>query len=165
VDLEQLATRIGPEVRRNTRQPQISFGSVSTRRLALEATTPAVLAAFEALDAKAARKQEAEEAVQATKKAKTAAATALVVRLPSEAAVRRSSPELQERKRSLRERAARARAAGDVEPYRRREDSNMLRCRHCMEKTTFARALTSYDGRQRGKSVARTGLRIGRHLS
>ena len=63
VDLEQLATRLGPEARRDMRQPQIAFGSVSTRGLALEATAPAVLAAFEALDAEAVRKQAAEETV------------------------------------------------------------------------------------------------------
>jgi len=120
VDLEQLATRLGPEARRDMRQPQVSFGSVNTRGLALEATAPAVLAAFEALDAEAARKQAAKHTVQATKEAKAAAEDALAVRLASEAAVRRSSPEFQVRKRSLRERAARARAAaGDVEPYTR----------------------------------------------
>jgi len=59
VDLEQLATRLGPEARRDMRQPQIAFGSVSTRGLALEATAPAVLATFEALDAQAARKHAA----------------------------------------------------------------------------------------------------------
>jgi len=58
--------------------------------------------------------------MQATKEAKTAAAAALAVRLASEAALRSSSPECQERKRSLRERAARAQAAaGDVEQYTR----------------------------------------------
>jgi len=101
-------------------QPQIAFGSVSTRGLVLDPTVPAVLAAFEALDAEAARKQAAEEAMQATKEAKAAAAAALAARLASEAAVSRSSPEFQEHKSSLRERAARARAAaGDVEPYTR----------------------------------------------
>jgi len=102
------------------RQPQIAFRSVSTRGLALEATAPAVLAAFEALDAEAARKQAAKETVQATEEAKAEAAAVLAVCLASEPAVRRSSPEFQERKRGLRERAARARAAaGDVEPYTR----------------------------------------------
>jgi len=120
VDLEQLAIRLGPEARRDMRHLQIEFGSVSTRGLAPEATAPAVLAAFEALEAEATRKQAAKETVQATKEAKAAASAALAVRLASGAAVRRSSPEFQERKRSLRERAARARAAaGDVEPYTR----------------------------------------------
>jgi len=41
----------------------------------------------------------------------------------------------------------------------------MIRCRHCMEKANIARALTSYDKRQRGQYVARKGLRTGRHLS
>jgi len=34
-----------------------------------------------------------------------------------------------------------------------------------MEKANVARALTSYEERQRGQCVARTGLRIGRQLS
>ena len=120
MNLEQLSTRLVPEARRDMLQPQIAFGSVSTRVLALGATAAAVLVAFEALDAEAARKKAAKEPVQAAKEAKAAAAAALAVRLASEAAVRRSSPEFQERKRSLRERAARERAAaGDVEPKTR----------------------------------------------
>lgn len=118
VDLELLATRLGPEARRDMRQPIIAFGSVSTRGLALEATAPAVLAALASQDAEAARKQAAKDALQARREAKAAAAVALDARLEAEAAARRASPEFAARKRDLRARAARARAAaGDVAPY------------------------------------------------
>jgi len=118
VDRELWATRQDPEARRDMRQPQVAFGSVSTRGLALEATAPAVLAAFAERDAEAAQKQAAKATVQAVKAAKDAAVVELNARLVAEAAARRSSPQFQQRKRSLRARAARARAAaGEVAPY------------------------------------------------
>lgn len=118
VDLELLATRLGPEARRDMRQPIIAFGSVSTRGLALEATAPAELAALASQDAEAARKQAAKSALQAGREANAAAAVALEARLEAEAAARRASAEFVARKRSLRARVARARAAaGDVAPY------------------------------------------------
>jgi len=95
VDLELLATRLGPEARRDMRQPQVAFESVSTRGLALEATVPAVLAAFVELDAEAARKQAAKATVQAAKAAKEAAVVELNAHLVAEAAARRSSPQFQ----------------------------------------------------------------------
>jgi len=73
VDLELLGTRLGPEARRDMRQPQVAFGSVSTWGLALEATAPPVLAMFAGIDAEAARKQESKATVQAAKAAKEAA--------------------------------------------------------------------------------------------
>jgi len=118
VDLELLATRLGPEARRDMRQPIVTFASVSTRGLTLEATAPGVLKAFAAQDAESARKRAAKDKLQAARDAKAAAAIAAEARQVAEAAVRRGSPEFQARKRSLRERAERARAAaGDVGPY------------------------------------------------
>jgi len=67
VGLEARGTRLGPEVRRDMLQPQLAFGSVSTRVLPLEATAPVVLAAFEALDTEAARTKAGKGKVQATK--------------------------------------------------------------------------------------------------
>jgi len=77
-----------------------------------------VLKAVAAQDADAVRKRVAKDTPQSARKEKTAAALALAARLMAEAAVRRGSPEFPARKRSLRERAERARAAaGDVGPY------------------------------------------------
>jgi len=67
VGLEARATRLGPEARRDTRQPQLAFRAVSTRVLPLESTASVVLAAFEALDTEASRTNAGKEKVQATK--------------------------------------------------------------------------------------------------
>ena len=118
VDLELLATRLGPEARRDMRQPAVAFGSVRASGLALEATAPPVLKAFAAQDAEAACKRAAKDALQAARDAKAAATIAAESRLVAEAAVHRGCPEFQVRKRSLRERTERARAAGgNVGPY------------------------------------------------
>lgn len=100
------------------RNPVLSFGSVSTRGRAVEATSEAVLETLRELDAVAARKVAAKEKTQATRAAKTAAAIGDEARAEVEAEVRRSSPAYQARKPSLRRRAARARAAaGSAQPY------------------------------------------------
>ena len=118
MDLELLDTRLGPEARRDMRQPQMAFGSVRTCGLALKATAPAVLAAVSELDAEVARKQAAKATVQAAKVAKDAAVIEFNARLVVEAAAPRSSPQFQERKRSLRAQAEGARAAaGQFFPY------------------------------------------------
>jgi len=118
VDVELLDTRLGPEARRDMRQPQMAFGSIRTWGLAFKATTPAVLAAVSELDAEVARKQTAKATVQAAKVAKDAAVIEFNARLVAEAAAPRSSRQFQERKRSLRARAERARAAaGEFAPH------------------------------------------------
>lgn len=118
VNLEQLIVRLGPEARRDMRNPVLSFGSVSTRGRAVEATSEAVLETLRELDAAAARKVAAKEKTQATRAAKTAAAIADEARAEVEAEVRRNSLAYQARKASLRRRAARARAAaGSAQPY------------------------------------------------
>lgn len=118
VDLEQLALRLGPEARRDMREPTISFGSLSTRGRAIEATNDAMLKAMDRLASVAAGKQAAKESTQAARDAKVADAIAQAARDELAAEQRRKSPALVARKESLRWRAARARAtAGPVEPY------------------------------------------------
>ena len=118
VDLEQLALRLGPEARRDMREPAISFGSISTRGRAIEATSDGMLTAMGQLAAIALEKQKAKDRSQAAKQANTASAVAEVAREEMAAEQRRSSPAVVARKVSLRRRAAQARAtAGPVAPY------------------------------------------------
>ncbi|OSX70866.1 hypothetical protein BU14_0647s0005 [Porphyra umbilicalis] len=69
VYLEQLALRLGPEPRRDMREPVISFGSISTRGRAIEATSDAMLEAMDELTTAAAGKQAAKDMYQAAKSA------------------------------------------------------------------------------------------------
>jgi len=57
VDLEQLALRLGPEARRDMREPPISFGSISSRGQAIEATNDGMRTAIDQLAAMALEKQ------------------------------------------------------------------------------------------------------------
>lgn len=118
VNLAQLIVRLGPEARRDMRNPVLLFRSVSTQGRAIEATSESVLEALRALDAVAAKKVAAKDKAQGTRAARTAAAVAEETRAVVEAEVRRKSPAFQARKASLRRRAARARAAaGPSQPY------------------------------------------------
>jgi len=118
VDLEQLALRLGPEARRDMQEPVISFGSISTRGRAIEATSDGMLTAMGQLAAIALEKQKTKDRSQAAKEAKTANAIAQVARDEMAAEQRRSSPAVVARKESLCRRAAQARAtAGPVAPY------------------------------------------------
>ena len=118
VDLEQLALRLGPEARRDMREPVISFGSISTRGRAIEATNDAMLEAMDELAAVAAGKQAAKDKYQAAKSARAAESIAQAAREEVAAEQRRCNPAVVARKESLRRRAARARAAaGPVASY------------------------------------------------
>eukprot|EP00170_Pyropia_yezoensis_P003994 contig_16519_g4005 len=70
VDIERLSVRLGPEARREMREPLLSFGSVPTRGRAVEATTEAVLGALGELDKAAAAKKNAEDKLEANREAK-----------------------------------------------------------------------------------------------
>jgi len=118
VIIEQLALKLGPEARRDMRKPAISFGSISTRGRAIEATSDGMLTAMGQLAAIALEKQKAKDRSQAAKEANTASAVAQVAREEMAAEQRRSSPAVVARKVSLRRRAAQARTtAGPVAPY------------------------------------------------
>jgi len=118
IDIGQLSVRLGPEARPDMREPVVLFGSVSTRGIALEAASPAVLQALTALDAEAYRKQAAKNALQAARDAKAVAAIAQDAPLEAEAVARRSSWDFGTRKASLQLHAERTRATtGPVDPY------------------------------------------------
>jgi len=118
VDLEHLALRLGPEARRDMREPVVSFGSISNRGRAIEATNDAMLKAMDELAAVAASKQAAKDKHQVAKTARAAESIFQAARDEVAAEQRRCSPAVVARKESSRRRAARARSAeGHVASY------------------------------------------------
>ena len=118
VDLEHLALRLGPEARRDMREPVVSFGSISNRGRAIEATNDAMLKAMDELAAVAASKQAAKDKHQVAKTARAAESIVQAARDEVAAEQRRCSPAVVARKESSRRRAARARSAeGHVASY------------------------------------------------
>jgi len=118
VDLEQLAFRLGPEARSDMREQVVSFGSISNRGRAIEATNDAMLKATDDLAAVSASKQAAKDKHQAAKISRAADSICQAAHAKVATAQRRCSPAVVARKESLRRRAARARAAaGPVASY------------------------------------------------
>jgi len=93
----------------------VALRPVSARGIALGATAPVVPKTYAVQDTEAARKRAAKNTLQAAQDPKAAASISREARVVVKAVVHQGSPEFQARKRSLCERAERARAAaGDV---------------------------------------------------